>query len=58
MLRLMQQFYYRNAVRCDWLRSLLNAQTYGGPYLQTQQTLFQTQHSIIEAQQGYCRNTA
>ena len=24
---------------------------YGGPYLQTQQTLFQTQHSIIEAQQ-------
>ena len=33
------------------------AHRYGGPYLQTQQTLFQTQHSIIEAQQGYCQNT-
>ena len=36
---------------------LFSAENYGGPYLQTQQTLLQTQHSIIEAQQGYCRNT-
>ena len=33
------------SVQCVWMV------THGGPYLQTQQTLFQTQHSIIKAQQ-------